>query len=90
MLTTIIGTVGLSLILIAFILNSFKLLSTDTQLYNLLNVVGGGLLIYYAAKLGSIPFLILESVWTIFSIYKVIVLFNAFLNKYNVSLPRPQ
>lgn len=75
MLTTIIGTMGLSLILIAFLLNSFKLLSTDTPLYNLLNVAGGGLLIYYAAELESIPFLILESVWTIFSGYKIIILF---------------
>lgn len=69
---TIIGTVGLLSLLVAFVANQFKKLDPETALYNLLNVLGGTLLAYYAIQLESIPFLVLEIVWTAFALYKLI------------------
>jgi len=71
-LTLIIGTIGMLLLLIAFLLNLVKKLTQDSLTYSILNVVGGGLLTYYAYILNSIPFLILETIWTIFAICKLI------------------
>ena len=73
-MTTFIGTLGLLLLLSAFVLNQLKILNTETRIYNLLNIAGGGLLSYYAITLNSIPFLILELVWALFALFKLIVL----------------
>ncbi len=74
---TFLGTVGLVLLLSAFVLNQLKWLGPDTITYNVLNFVGGFLLTYYAAVLNSIPFLILESVWALFAFYQLIRLLKA-------------
>jgi hypothetical protein len=70
-MTTILGSIGLTLLLSAFVLNQLNRLSPDTITYNVLNIVGGILLTYYALILSSIPFLILESVWAGFALYKL-------------------
>ena len=73
-LTLIIGTIGMLFLLIAFVLNLFNKFTQGTVFYNILNIIGGGLLIYYAYALNSIPFLILEAVWTLFATYKLITI----------------
>lgn len=70
----IIGTTGMLLLLVAFVLNLLKRVMQDSALYNILNIIGGGLLTYYAYSLNSIPFLILEVVWTLFATYKLIII----------------
>jgi len=71
-LILIIGTIGMLCLLIAFILNLLKKITQDSLAYNTLNIIGGGLLTYYAYVLNSIPFLILEAIWTLFAIYKLV------------------
>jgi len=73
-LNEIIGTTGLLLLLSAFVLNLLKRLGTDSVTYYILNVVGCVLLSYYAIVINSIPFLILESVWGLFAIFKLITI----------------
>lgn len=73
-LTLIIGTLGMSLLLIAFVLNLLKKIMQNSVSYNILNIIGGGLLTYYAYVLNTIPFLVLESIWTIFAIYNLIII----------------
>ncbi len=73
-MTTIIGIIGLVMLLVAFVLNQLSILNTETKIYNILNVLGGGVLSYYAIILNSIPFLILELVWALFALYKLISL----------------
>ncbi len=58
-----VGTTGMVLLLVAFVLNLTGRTEEDTVLYNGLNLVGAFLLIVYAYWLASWPFLILEAVW---------------------------
>ena len=62
--TTFISTIGVSLILVAFLLSVFKLLSTDNKWYFLLNIVGGAFACYGSVLLDSLPFIILEGTWS--------------------------
>jgi len=64
------GIIGMSLLLIAFFLNLFNIISQNSKTYILLNIFGSGLMIYYSVLLNSIPFLILNIVWTGFAAYK--------------------
>lgn len=73
-----IGIIGMIFLLIAFALNLFKKVTQDSFIYNIFNIIGAGLLAYYAYALNSIPFLVLESIWIFFTVYKLI-----FSNKRN-------
>lgn len=69
----IVGIIGMLLILIAFILDEFILKNgADSIYYNLLNVFGSTLLIYYAHSLRAWPFLILNLVWFLAAAIKLI------------------
>jgi hypothetical protein len=71
-----IGSIGMLLILAAFILEEFaKHTRNESILYNLLNLLGALLLCYYAATLNSWPFLILNSIWIIVALLKLFQLF---------------
>ena len=78
----IIGFVGLSLVLIAFVMNLMKKMNTDSIIYNVLNAVGTIILAYYSIVLGSIPFLILQATWCIFALYNLIKILRR-KNAYN-------
>lgn len=67
-----IGTVGVSLILIAYFCNTFKLISGESKLFFLLNVVGAGLACYASYLIAYWPFVILEGTWTLVSLIGLI------------------
>ena len=68
----IVGIVGVTFILIAFILDEFvKKFNQNTVQYNVLNIIGAGLLIWYAYSLISWPFIILNSVWLLVAAFKL-------------------
>lgn len=75
-ITTIIGASGAGIILLFFLLNQFKILSVDNVWYDLANTAGSALLIVYSFLLDSIPFLVLNIVWFLFSFKDVIVYFT--------------
>jgi hypothetical protein len=62
---TFIGSVGVALLLIAFLLNLFKLLRSDAHVYMGLNLVGAGLACYSSWLISFMPFVVLEGVWAI-------------------------
>lgn len=68
-----IGTAGMVLLLLGFSLNELKIMTPDSASYNLMNIIGAGLLMYYAWTLLSIPFIILEGFWAVFAVYKLII-----------------
>jgi len=71
----IIGLLGMFCILFAFILEEFwKRFNPNTYKFNLLNIVGSGLLIVYAYNLRGWPFLILNSVWLVAAFIKLLEL----------------
>jgi hypothetical protein len=61
----IISTIGVSLILIAFFLNTFRYISDSSKLYFVLNIVGGAFACYGSLLLNSIPFIVLEGTWSL-------------------------
>jgi nicotinamide riboside transporter PnuC len=71
-LVVIIGIIGMLFLLSAFALNLFTKVTENWLIYNVLNIIGAGLLAYYAYILKSFPFLILESIWILFAVYKLI------------------
>ena len=60
---TFIGSIGVILLLIAFVLNLFGILSRETRTYSLLNVLGAGLSCYASVLIHYAPFVLLEGVW---------------------------
>ncbi len=69
--TLIIGAVGAGLLLIAFALSKFGVMSEKSAAYDLLNLLGAGLLTWYAVLLRSIPFIVLEGIWTLIAVWYV-------------------
>ena len=64
-MATAIGSVGVALLLIAFLLNLAKRLGQDSWLYLGLNVVGAALAAYSSYLISFIPFVVLEGTWTV-------------------------
>ncbi len=71
----IIGSIGVTLLLIAFTLNLLKKLEAGSKIYLLLNVVGAGLACLSSYLIAFWPFVILEGVWTLSSLF---ILFRTF------------
>ncbi len=69
---TIIGVIGATIILVAFVLNQIKIWPSDSELYDWSNLIGSLILITYAAMIGSIPFMILNAVWFTVSLRDVL------------------
>lgn len=74
--TDIISSIGVSLILLAFFLNTFKYLSDDSKLYFVLNIVGGAFACYGSVLLNSLPFIILEGTWSLVALVGLIKVFS--------------
>jgi len=65
MTADIIGSMGVGLILIAFILNLANTLQRDSTAYLLLNLTGAVLALTASALVEFYPFVVLESVWAL-------------------------
>jgi hypothetical protein len=60
---TWIGSIGVSLLLLAFFLNLFRYLRADGYPYLLMNVTGGSLSCLSSCQIHFLPFVILEGTW---------------------------
>ncbi len=77
MINTYLGILGMSVILFAFLSNKTGHWQTKSFKYDLANLIGSSLLVYYGYTLQSYPFLILNAFWAGFSLKDVIkYLFN--------------
>lgn len=70
-MTLFIGTLGAFLLLVAFCLEQFDVISDKSYAYDGLNLVGAGLLAWYAVLLGSVPFIVLEGIWALVAAYYI-------------------
>jgi len=61
----LIGSLGVGLILIAFILNLAGIMDRVTRSYLVLNLVGASLALLASALIEFYPFVVLESVWAL-------------------------
>ena len=73
-LSDIIASIGVIILLIAFLLNLYKKLPSDSKLYSLLNLTGAGICCFASWMVSFYPFVILEGVWgfvALVSLFKV-------------------
>jgi hypothetical protein len=60
---TLIGSLGVALLLLAFFLSLFKFIAQDSFAYIGMNIAGAGLACWSSWIIAFMPFVILEAVW---------------------------
>ena len=73
----ILGTIGVSMILVGFSLNLFGLMQRRSYKYVLLNLVGGGLACTASILIEFFPFIILEGTWTVVAVVGLVNLLRS-------------
>lgn len=73
--SVLIGSTGVLLLLLAFVLNLFKILKTSSFIYSFLNFLGAGIACYASVLIDFIPFVILEMVWALVGLWGMIRFF---------------
>jgi hypothetical protein len=66
------GTIGVGLILTAYFLNIYSLIPKDGLLYFILNIIGACLACYASILIQYIPFIVLEGIWAIASVFGLV------------------
>ncbi len=59
----IIGSIGVALLLIAFFMNLFGMLPSDSRAYQATNAIGAAVSCYASYLIGFAPFVVLEAIW---------------------------
>ena len=75
-----VGTIGVGLVLLAYFLNTMKMVPENGKLFFFLNIIGGALSCYAAILINFIPFTVLEAIWTIVSVYGFVKVMKPKLN----------
>ena len=70
--SSIIGSIGVTLLLLAFFLNLFRYISQDNKVYVLLNVLGAALSCYASVLIRYTPFIILEATWCLVALFALV------------------
>ncbi len=65
--SSIIGSLGVTLLLAAYFLNLFRYIPQGGRLYILLNILGAGLSCYASVLIRYWPFVVLEGCWVMVS-----------------------
>lgn len=68
----IVGSIGVGLILTAYLANTFNLIPKHGLLYFILNTIGAALACYASLLIDYLPFIILEGVWALVSLFGLI------------------
>ena len=69
---TIIGSIGVTMLLLAFLGNLFGWLESRSRFYQGLNAAGAGLAAYASYGIGFMPFVVLEGTWCVVAIVALI------------------
>ena len=69
---TLIGALGVALLLAAFLLNLFRLLRSEGRPYLGLNLVGASLACYASYLIGFMPFVVLEGAWAAVALVAIV------------------
>lgn len=67
-----IGTIGVGIVLIAYFLNNFSLITRNGNLYFILNIIGAGIACYASVLINYFPFIILEGTWAFLSLISLL------------------
>ncbi len=66
--SSLIGSIGVTILLLAFVLNLLQKLKADSSAYLIMNVIGAGLACVSSVMISFWPFVVLEGVWAIASL----------------------
>ena len=66
------GFTGVAILLLAFLLNLFKKISSNSLPYIIMNIIGAGLACLASWLINYIPFVVLEATWMLVSIFGLI------------------
>lgn len=72
---TFIGILGSLLLLVAFSMLETHRWTEEDLVYDLLNMIGGGMMVAYALSVEAYPFVLLNSIWTIVALRDVVKFF---------------
>jgi hypothetical protein len=67
-----IGFTGVAILLLAFLLNLFKKIPSNSLPYIVMNIIGAGLACLASWMIDYIPFVILEATWTVVSVFALL------------------
>ena len=70
----IIASIGVIILLIAFLLNLYKKLPASSRIYTFMNFLGAAICGFSSYLIKFYPFVVLESIWSLFalaSLFKV-------------------
>jgi len=71
----IMGSLGVAILLLAFLLNMLKIIKTESLSYLLLNFVGAAIACFASWLIPYFPFVILEGVWAAVSLVSLVRFF---------------
>ena len=72
----IMGSLGVTILLLAFVLNMLKIIKTESLSYLLLNFIGAGVACFASWLIPYFPFVILEGVWAVVSLVSLLKFFR--------------
>ena len=64
----IIASLGVIILLIAFVLNLYKKIPAESRTYTLLNFIGAATCGYASYMISFYPFVVLEGIWATFAL----------------------
>lgn len=67
-----LGSVGVAILLVAFLLNLMKKITESSVPYLLMNAIGAAMTCVASILIMFVPFIILEAVWTLVSLVTLI------------------
>jgi len=65
----IIASIGVIILLIAFLLNLYKRIAPESKAYTLLNFIGAATCGYASYTINFYPFVVLEGIWAAFALF---------------------
>lgn len=68
----LIGSAGVAILLLAFLLNLLKKISSNSLPYIVMNITGAGLACLASWLINYIPFVVLEASWMMVSVFALI------------------
>lgn len=68
-LSDIIASLGVIILLIAFLLNLYKRVKAESRIYTLLNFIGAAMCGFSSYLIRFYPFVVLESIWAAFALF---------------------
>jgi len=68
----LLATAGVSILFIAFLLQILKVIRVESNSYSLMNLVGAALAGISAWMINFMPFVVLESVWVLVSLFNLL------------------